>query len=143
MADPSLVTVGAVACLAGAGFAGSALRTQRAHRRWCATRTKTDGVVSRLVDRRRAGGLIEDVAGIPADPATETVPVVRFRALDDIEYEIDAPEAPRQVGSVVAVAYDPALPSGGRAVVRSPKVGCAALLLLVGLLVLAVGASLG
>ncbi|GMU63738.1 MAG: hypothetical protein AMXMBFR36_00120 [Acidobacteriota bacterium] len=102
-----------------------------------------DGVVSRLVQRRSSGGLSEDAAGMPTDPASTTIPVLRFRALDDLEYEIDAPEAPSEVGAVVAIAYDPALPSAGRAVERTPKIGCALLLLLVGAILLGVGASRG
>jgi hypothetical protein len=143
VADGSLVAVGGVACAAAAAFGWGALRAQRAHARWCASRTRADGVVSRVVRRRRNGGLAEDAAGLPTDPASTRTPVVRFRARDGVEYEIDAPEAPARIGATVALAYDPALPSDGRAIERTPKIGCAALLLLAGALLVAIGANRG
>ncbi len=143
MADSALVAVGAVAFAAATVFGWSALRAQRAHARWCESHTKAEGVVSRLVQRRVNGGLSEDAMGNSTSPTKATIPVVRFRALNGVEYEIDAPEVPHQVGAVVAIAYDPALPSGGRAVVRVPKIGCAVPLLIAGAILVAVGANLG
>lgn len=119
------------------------VRVGAAHARWCASRTRTDGVVSRVVERRVNGSFSEDAGGMPTDPATITVAVVRFRALDGVEYEFDTQEVPLEVGAEVAVAYDPALPSDARAVARTPKIGCAALLLLAGAILLVVGASRG
>jgi hypothetical protein len=130
MADPTLLALGALVCLLGAVFGGIALKVQREHRRWCARAMQTDGVVSRLAERR-SQGLSEDASGVPTGPAVTRVAVVRFR-VDGIDYEIDAPEAPLEIGSAVRVAYEPGKPSGARAVQRVPKVGCAVVLLVLG-----------
>jgi hypothetical protein len=132
MADASLVGVGATLCALSAVFGGVTLKTQREHREWCARGVKADGVVSRLGERRSAG-LSENADGTSSDPAFTLVPVVRFRADNGFEYEIDAPEAPSTIGSVVEVAYAPSEPSGARAVARKPKVGCTVFLFVFGL----------
>lgn len=113
-------------------FAWGALRGQRAYAKWCAARARADGVVSRVVERRVNGSFSEDAGGMPTDPASITVAVVSFRAANGVDYEFDTQEVPLEVGTAVAVAYDPALPSDARAIARTPKVGCAAILLLVG-----------
>lgn len=140
MADTSLVAIGATACVAGGIFGWIAMKTQRAHRAWCARATKVDGVVSRMAERR-GQGLSEDAAGMPTGPNVFTVPVVRFRAANGIEYEIDGPEATREIGSVVQVAYAPALPSDARVVDRTPKVGCAIGIFVVGAILVVLGIS--
>ena len=66
-----------------------------------------------------------------------TVPVVRFKAANGVEYEFDAPGAPLKVGTPVAVAYDPALPSSARTLVRTRRIGCAAILLIAALVLAA------
>ncbi|MEO7973806.1 MAG: DUF3592 domain-containing protein [Thermoanaerobaculia bacterium] len=137
MADTSLLATGAVTFAAGAVFGWVALRTQRAHRRWCAERTRAEGVVSRFAERHRAG-LSEGADGTSNDPGALHVAVVRFRASNGIEYEIDSPEGPMDLGAVVPVAYDPALPSDGRTVDRAPKIAFAVLLLALGAILVAV-----
>jgi len=139
MADSSLVVVGAVVCAAAAVFGWVAVKVQREHRQWCAGKARVDGVISRLAERR-GQGLSEGASGMSTDPVYLSVAVVRFRAANGLEYEIDAPEAPRQIGTVVEVAYDPALPSGGRGVERTPKIGPSVVLLAVGAVLIAVGA---
>lgn len=74
-----------------------------------------------------------------SDRNVSIVPVVRFRAADGIEYEIDAPDAPAKIGSVVQVAYESMQPSGARAISRTPKIGCAILLFVVGVALIAIG----
>lgn len=140
MADSSLLATGTVVLAAGAVFGWVALRTQREHRRWCSERTRAEGVVSRFAERNRPG-LSEGADGTSNDPAALLVAVVRFRASNGIEYEIDAPEGPKELGAVVSVAYDPALPSDGRAVDRTPKIAFAVLLLALGALLFAVALS--
>ena len=83
----------------------------------------------------------EDAAGMSTDAAGVLTPVVRFRAANNIEYDIDAPEAPREVGTEVEVAYDPALPSGGQGVDRAPKILIPIVLIVLGAILVAVGAS--
>lgn len=138
MADTSLIGAGAVACAIGVVSGLVAVKTQRDHRRWCAARPKVSGVVSRLA-QRRSTGLSEDASGMSTGTHYTTVPVVRYRAANRIEYEIDAPEAPSEIGSAVEVAYDPELPSEARAVMRTPKVGCSVFLVIVGLVLVAIG----
>lgn len=140
MADTSLVAVGATVCALSAVFAWIAMKTHREHRTWCARGVKADGVVSRLAERRGMG-LSEDSAGMPSGENAVRVPVVRFRAANGIEYEIDAPDAPTEIGSVVQVAYEPAQPSGARAVSRTPKIGCAVVLVIIGVALVAFGIS--
>ena len=75
--------------------------------------------------------------------AETRVSVVRFRASDNIEYEIDAPEIPLELGRVVEVAYDAEQPSGGRAVERAPKIAIPVFLVLLGAGLAAFAASRG
>jgi hypothetical protein len=140
--DASLAGAGAVVLAAGGLTGWIALKAQREHRRWCEGKARVEGVVSRLAARRRQG-LGEDASGMSTGNVDTTVPIVRFRAGNGVEYEIEAPEAPMTVGAVVEVAYDPALPSGGRGVERVPKVGIPVALLVVGAILVAVGASRG
>ncbi len=94
-------------------------------------------MVSRFAERYRPG-LSEGADGTSNDPGAVSVAVVRFRAANGIEYEIDSPEGPMELGAVVSVAYDPALPSDGRAVDRTPKIAFAVLLLALGAILIAV-----
>ena len=142
MADTSLVAAGATLSALAAVFGGIALKVQREHRRFCAQGIRADGVVSRLA-QRRGQGLSENAMGHSTGTRYITIPVARFRATNGIEYEIDAPEAPMTVGAPVQVAYDPALPSGGRVVDRTPKIGCAVVLLVLGVILVAIGSSRG
>ena len=137
--DESLVWTGAVVAAAGAVFGWVALKVQREHRQWCEDKPRAEGVVSRLARRRRQG-LSEDASGTPTGNVDVLVPIVRFRAANSIEYEIEAQEAPMEVGAAFQVAYDPELPSGGRGVERVPKVGIPIFLLVVGIVLAAVGA---
>lgn len=140
MADTSLVAVGATAVALSTVFGWIAIKRQLEHRAWCARGSKAEGVVSRLAERRRQG-LSEDASGTPTGRAVSMVSIVRFRAANGVEYEIDAPEAPLEIGCVVQVAYVPALPSEARAIERTPKVGCAAFLLVVGVILVVIGIS--
>jgi hypothetical protein len=105
-------------------------RERKAHREhvaWCAAATKVEGAVSRLGTRDHLS------RNKPTDDDNiSIVPVVRFRAANNVDYEIDCRDAPRTIGAPVAVAYDPALPSSARAVARVPRIGCAAIALLIG-----------
>ena len=131
MADTSLLYTGMV--LAGVGLVtgGIALKVQWDHKRWCAKRPRLKGMVSRIAERR-AQGLSEDAAGFSTGTHYRAVPVVRFQAPNGVEYEIDADEAPNEIGAEVEVAYDPAQPSGARAVQRVPKIGLCIPLIVVG-----------
>jgi hypothetical protein len=60
--------------------------------------------------------------------------------MDGVEYEIDAPDASAEIGTVIPVAYDPALPSAARAIARTPRVGCTVLLFVIGVVLLVKGA---
>ena len=142
MADTSLIAVGATACGLATVFAWIALKVQREHRRFCARGMRADGVVSRL-GQRRGQSLSEDAMGNSTGTRYITVPVVRFRAANGSDYEIDAPEAPMTVGAPVQVAYEPAQPSGGRAVDRTPKIGCAVVLLVLGVVLVVLGSVRG
>ncbi len=134
LTDPSLVIVGAVAC----GIAGVLWllesKVHRAHARWCAARTKAEGVISRIA---RRGHLSRN------EPTTSDefflVPIVRFRAVNGVEYEIDAPGGAGKVGAPIQVAYDPALPSDGRVVPRTRKLGCVVVILAIGIALLGWG----
>lgn len=70
-----------------------------------------------------------------------TVPVVRFKAANGVEYEFDAGDAPSRVGAVVQVAYDPALPSTARVESQRRKLGCVVFVLVVGLALILWGAA--
>ena len=140
MVDISLAAVGATTCAFATVFGWIAIKRQREHRDWCAKGIRASGVVSRLGERRGAG-LSEDAAGMSTDATFHTVPVVLFRAANGIEYEIDAPDAPPTIGSVVEVAYEPAQPSGARAIHRTPKVGCAVILFVIGLTLIVIAIS--
>ena len=82
-------------------------------------------------------------SGMPTGNVDTTVPIVRFRAYNNVEYEIEAPEAPKEVGAAFQVAYDPAQPSGGRGVERVPKVLLPILMLAFGVVLAAVAAFRG
>ena len=140
--DDSLFWTGVVVAAAGAVFGGIAIKVQREHRQWCEGKTRVQGVVSRLARRHRQG-LPEDASGNSTGNTDLLIPMVRFRATNNIEYEVEAPEAPREVGVVFEVAYDPALPSYGRGVERVPKIAIPIFLLVLGAVLVAVGASRG
>ena len=139
MADTSLLGAGVFLLVAGIATGAIAIRAQSDHRRWCEGKARADGVVSRVA-ARRSQGLSEDAAGMPTGTAEAVVAVVRFRAANRIEYEIDAEEVPLEVGRAVPVAYDPALPSGARAVERAPKVAIPIALLAIGAGLAVIGA---
>jgi hypothetical protein len=75
------------------------------------------------------------------DDNVSTVPVVRFRAANGVEYEFDADDAPSRVGAAVPVAYDPALPSTARIEVQRRKLGCVMFALVVGLMLIPWGVA--
>ncbi len=90
--------------------------------------SRAEGVVSRVGRRgwnsRNEPTSSDDIA---------TVPIVRFRAANGIEYEFDAGDAPQKLGAPVVVAYDPDLPSTAYLVERTKKLGCAVLFAAAGL----------
>lgn len=104
-------------------------RDYRAHRRWCATAAKAEGVVSRIGQR----GWYSRNEPTGDEDNVSSVPVVRFKAANGVEYEFDAGDAPSHVGSVVQVAYDPALPSTARVESQRRKLGCVVFVLAGGL----------
>ena len=67
------------------------------------------------------------------------VAVVRFTAANGVEYEIDAPDVAREIGTRIPIAYDPLLPSDARAIEQRPKIGCAVVLLLAGIALIVAG----
>jgi hypothetical protein len=138
--DTSLVAAGAVVGAVGLVTCWIAVRTQREHRRWCAGKSRVQATVSRMAERWQ-GSLSEDATGNSADPGGTTVPIARFRAANGVEYEVEAPEAPKEIGAKVEVAYDPALPSHGRGVERVSKVALPIGLIVVGAALAAAGAS--
>ena len=134
MADPSLIAVGAASCGLATIWWWSERKAHRAHVTWTVNAVKADGVVSRLARRRHLSR---------NEPTTSDnlsmVPIVRFRAADGVEYEIDAPDAPRTIGAAVPVGYELASPSSARPLQRTRRLGCAAFLLVVGIALIAIG----
>ena len=92
--DESLVVTGAVFCAVGLVTGAIAMKAQRDHRRWCEGKPRVEGVVTRLVRRPRPGRGHSSSSGLPSLSEPSGTPVVRFRAANKIDYEIDAPEAP-------------------------------------------------
>lgn len=138
MPETSLVVIGVVACASAAVVWRREMNEQRAHGAWCASATtKAEGVVSRIAQRGHLSRN-EPTSG-DEGMALPDVPIVRFKAADGVEYEVDAPDAPAKVGTIVAIAYDPALPSDARAIQRTPRIGCAVMLLAVGVVLLVLG----
>lgn len=128
--DYWLLAVGLVLCVAGISENVFAGRKRRADRRWLDSAVKTEGVVSRTVERKDYSGPSDSYGNI----SVAEVPIVRFRASNGHEYEIDAPSEVGGVGAKVPVAYNPDLPSDARAL--APNVyrgGCGYILLLIGL----------
>ncbi|HYI09696.1 MAG TPA: DUF3592 domain-containing protein [Thermoanaerobaculia bacterium] len=128
MPDTSLVAAGAAACAVAAFFWRADSKAHRSHEVWCAGAAKAEGFVSRIGRR----GHLSRNAPTSSD-SFYTVPIVRFRAADGVEYEIDAADAPKTVGAPLQVAYDPNLPSGARPVPRTRKIGCSVVLLAIGI----------
>lgn len=135
MPDMILVSAGVAACATSFAFWRMERKNIRAHEAWCAAAAKTDGVVSRTA--RRGAELSRNEP--TDDDAIALVPIVRFTAANGVEYEFDAPGAPRDANARVQVAYDPALPSSARMVERQGKPGCTVLLLIAGVCLIAAG----
>lgn len=109
-------------CLAAVA-AAIEVRDQRRHDRFCSRAARTQGVVSRLARRHLS-------RNEPAfDDPNRGLPIVRFTASNGIEYEFDARDAPREVGSEVVVAYLEKQPSSSRLARRQRKPGCVVILL--------------
>lgn len=134
MPDTSLIATGGTAAALGLVFAIASWKSQRDHNAWTRDKTRARGVVSRIGLR---GHLSRNKPTF--DDGGLAVPVVRFTAENGADYEIDAGDAPHRVGAEVEVAYDPALPSDGRMVARTPKIGCAAVLLAIGVALVIAG----
>jgi len=128
MPDLSLLSIGTALCLASAFFAWTETKKQREHALWCAGKTLADGVVSRVATR---GHLSRNAPTSEDDYRTSRMPIVRFRANDGVEYEIDARDAGKP-GSPVRVAYDPAAPSSAQPVESVRRLGCSVVLLVIG-----------
>lgn len=144
MADTSIATAGVSACVLAVILWWKAKKTHREHQVWCATRSKADGIVSRIGLRGHLSrnAPTESSLSFSDDSLTQgsrAIAVVRFTASNGVDYEIDAPEAALEVGARIPVAYDPALPSDGRAIEHTPKVGCSVILLLAGIVLIVAG----
>lgn len=120
MADTTLLVAGGIALLLAVASWLIELKAAREHSAWLTGKARAEGTVVRisLKDHLSRNAPASDEPG-------RAWPVIRFRAANKVEYEFDAPDAPTQIGSVVEVAYDSALPSNARAVARTPKIGCA------------------
>jgi hypothetical protein len=130
MADTTLLVAGGIALVLAIASWLIDLKAAREHAAWLTGKTRTEGTVVRvgLRDHLSRNEPVSDEKG-------RVSPVIRFRAANSVEYEFDAPDAPTEIGSVVQIAYEPALPSNARAVARTPKIGCA-IVFLAGALVL-------
>ena len=135
MPDTSLIAIGAASCAFAAFLWHKETKTHREHAAWCDAHTKADGVVSRIATRNHLSRnpLTSDEEKVYA------VPVVRFRAANGVEYEVDASDSHHKEGTPLQVAYDPALPSDGRVVARTKKIGCAVILLAIGVFLMGWG----
>jgi hypothetical protein len=140
MPDTSLMIAGAVSCVAGAGFWWMEIAEERKHRSKLATYARGRGVVSRIAIRGWLSKNEPTELAIEDDEKVKKVPVVRFRASDGAEYEFDAPDAPHTIGAEVDVAYDPAIPSSAQMTTRQKKPGCAIILFVIGIALIAYGA---
>jgi hypothetical protein len=127
-ADVTFLVLGSLALAFALGAAFAESRAAPRHRTLTERWTRAQGTVSRISNpyhlsrnRPRSGD------------RKRTVPVVRFRASDGVEYEFDDHCAPRQVGASVEIAYDPTLPSGARVANRRSGWGCAMILALAAL----------
>ncbi|HEY5611771.1 MAG TPA: DUF3592 domain-containing protein [Thermoanaerobaculia bacterium] len=135
MPDLSLIAVGATACGIASALGWVEERAHRKHQQWCANApAKAEGVVSRIGTRGYHS------RNKPTESDTvHAMPIVRFRAANGVEYEVDAPSAPHEVGTPQQVAYDPASPTDARVVARPRKHGCAVVLLAAGIALLIFG----
>ena len=123
-----MIYLGAFLCLLAMAMLIVEERTFRARRRRCETAAKAEGVVTRI---GRRGHLSRNEP--TSSDRYRTVPVIRFRAANGVEYEFDAPRAPKSAGTKVQVAYDPGMPSTAELVVTARQVGCAALMGAIGI----------
>jgi hypothetical protein len=129
----ALFLAGALA-LAALAIAVTEERQYRAHRRFCATAARAEGLVSRLGLRRH----LSRNAPRSSDHV-HRVPVVRFRASDGVEYEFDSEDAPREVGAKVDVAYSAEVPSTAYVVRTRRNFGCALIVLAAAIAALVAG----
>lgn len=91
---------------------------------------KTEGVVSRIAERKDYSGPRDSYDNI----SVIEVPIVRFRASNGHDYELDGPSGIGEVGAKVAVAYNPDLPSDARALATNAyRGGCGFILIVIGL----------
>lgn len=134
MADVPLFVIGVALLFLAAFFWFTEAKKKREHQKWCASRVTTEGVVSRIALR---GHYSKNAP--TSDEKKWSVPIVRFRASDGVEYEIDAANVRRRVGIAVMVAYDPASPSSGLPVAYTPKVGCSIVLAVIGIVLIVKG----
>ena len=124
--DVSILIVAGIVFAIGAGTWLYSIKVHRAHVAWLEGKTRAIGTVTRLSRR-----YIRAADGPGDEESVSKVPIVKFRAANGGEYEVDAPDAPATIGAEVEVAYDPALPSDGRGVVRVKKVGCSVMLIVI------------
>lgn len=129
--DLSLLGVALVLCVAGVWERVAWKRRSAEDRRWVEAAVRTEGVVSRLVDRKDHSGPRDSNDNI----AIHEVPVVRFRAASGQEYEIDGPNGMKgEIGRKVPVAYNPDLPSDACVLLPAAyRGGCGFILIAIGL----------
>ena len=128
MPDTTFLVVAAAAFAAAALTWRSQRRQRFEHEEFCAAAARTTGVISRIGRR----GYHSRNPPTSSDKV-HTVAVVRFKAHDGVEYEIDAPGAPKTPGLSVEVAYDPEMPSTARLVAQRGHAGCTIVFLLAAL----------
>lgn len=129
--DYSLLAVALLLCIAGIWERFADKRKRREHQQWIDAAVKTEGVVSRLSERKDYSGPSDSYDNI----AVQSVPIVRFRAANGHEYEIDGPDGIGEIGTRVAVAYNPNLPSDARTLATGRyRGGCGFILIAIGLI---------
>ncbi|HEX7708802.1 MAG TPA: DUF3592 domain-containing protein [Thermoanaerobaculia bacterium] len=128
--DYSLLGVGVLLCVAGIWERFTDKRKRRENLQWIDSAVRTEGVISRVSERKDYSGHRDTYDNI----ATLAVPIVRFRAADGHDYEFDGPNGLGEVGAKVSVAYNPDLPSDARAIATTGyRGGCGFILIAIGL----------
>lgn len=100
------VVIGGVSLLVAVAVWLAERRAQAELAAWFAAALEAEGTV-RISERNLSRN---KVSGDDSDP----VPVVRFRAIDGVEYEFDARYSELKAGERVRVAYSPTLHSDAR-----------------------------
>jgi hypothetical protein len=103
------------------------LRRKRAAEAWLARAARAEGLVYRFNEVETYNHISDNF-----QHGKKKVHIVKYRAANKIEYEIQA-KSPTKLGSTVEVAYNPDLPSDAKLVQEAQyKMGCGFVLLAVG-----------